>query len=468
MLPTDRFPLIAEAGYRLLHRLEEHAHAPRFTHPGVDRLTREGLRRARSFAEELKTPPAWKYGEVPDWLADFAAHCYRDVPVYRRYGPPPRAPNAVEGFFDIPTIGRSDLNREPWSFVPDSQPLDDLIIYNTSGATGHPLAILTHPNTLALYIPLLQAACAAHGVTLDGGPDRVAIVLVCFQKKTYAYAAVSAVLDQAGFVKINLNPDEWRDPADRAKFLDDCNPDVYTGDPISFAELAKLPLTTRPKALVSTAMALTPGLRQKLEAHFGCPVIDVYSMNESGPIAAAIPYPTATGDHVMPRPRAGASLSQTNTAAYALIQSRLYVEILDESGAPRPPGARGEITLSGGFNPFLPLRRYRTGDYAALEFHGGRPVLVDLEGRPPVVFRAADGRPVNNVDVSNVLRPFAIAQFNLHQSSNGSLRFRMRDAAVDEETIRDALLSLFGKSQWLTIEPITADDKVVQYTSDLT
>lgn len=44
----------------------------------------------------------------------------------------------------------------------------------------------------------------------------------------------------------------------------------------------------------------------------------------------------------------------------------------------------------------------------------------------------------------------------------------MRNVAVDEETIRDALLSLFGKSQWLTIEPITADDKAVQYTSDLT
>lgn len=453
MLPTDRFPLITESGARLLHRLEEHAHAPRFTHPGVDRLTPEGLERARKFAEELQTTPAWNHGEVPPWLVEFVARCYREVPIYRRRGPPPRALSggaaAVEGFFDLPTIDRADLNREPWSFVPDSQPLDNLIIYNTSGATGHPLAILTHPDTLALYVPLLEAALAARGVALDAGPDRVAIALVCFQKKTYTYAAISAVLDQAGFVKMNLSPDEWRDPADRAKFLDDLNPGVYTGDPISFVELANLPLATRPGALLSTAMALADGTRRQIESRFDCPVIDVYSMNESGPIAVALPH------------------SRT-PAPMRLLQPRLYVEILNPDGTSCPPGARGEITLSGGFNPFLPLLRYRTGDHAALEFHDGRPLLAGLEGRPPVVFRAADDRPINNLDVSNALRPFAIAQFQLHQFADGSLRLRLRGAAADEGAILAALLSLFGRGQRLAIEELAANDKVVQYTSDLT
>jgi len=43
----------------------------------------------------------------------------------------------------------------------------------------------------------------------------------------------------------------------------------------------------------------------------------------------------------------------------------------------------------------------------------------------------------------------------------------MRDAAVDDDTIRTALLSVFGPSQQLTIEPLTAADKIVQYASDL-
>jgi len=76
-----------------------------------------------------------------------------------------------------------------------------------------------------------------------------------------------------------------RGGVDRARFLDDCSPELYTGDPIAFAELMKLSLKTRPHALISTVMMLLPGLRQRLESHFGCPVLDVYSMNETGPIA---------------------------------------------------------------------------------------------------------------------------------------------------------------------------------------
>ncbi len=438
MFPVDRFPLITERGLRLLRRLEEHPHAPRYTHRGYNRLTAEGLRRARAFADELKTAsPGWQHGEVPAWLSEFVERCYREVPAYRRHGPPPA------NFFDTPTADRSDLNREPWAFVPDSQTLDDLIIYNTSGTTGHPLDILTRPDTLALYIPLLQAALAAHNIALDGGPERVAIALVCFQKRTYTYATVSAALDQAGFVKVNLSPDEWRDPGDRARFLDDLQAEVYTGDPIAFAELAKLPLAARPKALVSTAMTLTPGLRQSLEDHFGCPVLDVYSMNESGPVAMRVDY------------------------GYRLLQPRLYVEILDPDGGLCEPGKRGEVTLSGGFNPFLPLLRYRTGDFAALEFRGRQPILIGLEGRPPVTFRAADGRPINNVDVSIALRPFAIAQFNLHQFADGSLRFRLRAPNTERDDIGKALLGLFGASQQLTIEDLAAEGKLIQYTSEL-
>ncbi|MBI3243526.1 MAG: AMP-binding protein [Chloroflexi bacterium] len=462
MLPTDRFPLITERGHRLLRRLEEHLHAPRFTHRGYNRLTAEGLRRARAFAEELKiTPPTWRHGEVPDWLAGFVERCFREVPIYRRLGPP-GALSAVEGFFDLPTTDRSDLNREPWAFLPDSQSLDGLIVYNTSGTTGHPLDILTHPDTLGLYVPLLQAALATHNITLEGGPERVAVALVCFQKRTYTYATVSALLDQGGFVKVNLSPDEWRDPGDRARFLNDLQPEIYTGDPISFAELAKLPLAAQPKALVSTAMTLTPAWRESLEARFGCPVIDLYSMNEAGPIAVGSDFRNLENF---------GSLS-----GYTLLQPRLYVEILNEDGSACAPGERGEVTLSGGFNPFLPLLRYRTGDFATLEFrgglgrhlgrHAGLPLLVGLEGRSPVVFRARDGQPVNNVDVSIALRALPISQFNLHQFADGSLRLGLRGTAGQHEA-RRALLDLFGPEQLLTIAALESDDKVVQYTADL-
>jgi phenylacetate-CoA ligase len=193
-------------------------------------------------------------------------------------------------------------------------------------------------------------------------------------------------------------------------------------------------------------MTLLPGLKQQLGEHFGCPVLDIYSMNEAGPIAVTDP---TSGGHV-------------------LLQHSLYVEILDTKGRVLPPGKRGEITISGGFNFCLPLLRYRTGDYAALEFRGREPVLVGLEGRPPVLFRTMSGQMINNIEITHVLRPFAIPQFSVHQHRDGSLKVGLRDAVGEKERVRQALLELFGSGQELEIIPLSEQgDKLVQYTSEI-
>lgn len=438
MLPTERFPLITEAGYQTLRWLEEHPHAPRFTHPGYHRLTAQGLAHAQAFAQGLETPPQWQPNQPPALVSDFVNTCYQTVPFYRQRLTPPGS------FFHIPTTSRADLNREPWAFVPDGQPLDDLVIYNTSGVTGHPLSILTHPDVLALYIPLLQRALSLAGVAASFRPERVGIAYVGYQQQTYTYAAVSPLLNDVALVKINLHPSQWRNVDDAAQFLNDCNPVLYSGTPLAFAQLAQLPLTGHPAALLSSSMTLTPALRAQLETQFNCPVLDLYSTNETGPI--------------------GVNLDQTT---FTLLQPNLYLEILDDDDQPCPPGQRGEVTVTGGFNPFLPLLRYRTGDYAALTYQGSHPRLIDLQGRPPVIFRAVDGTPLNNIDISIALRPYPLIQFQLHQFDNGSLRLRRQSVGVDDRTLRTTLLQLFGPSQPLTIEDLPTDEKVRQYTSDL-
>jgi phenylacetate-CoA ligase len=441
----QRFPLLTASGREMLEWLQESQHAPRYTGQCGHRLTPEYLARVRGFETELKTTPrGWPPGEQPAWLGDFVERCFRDAPFYRRYGARP------ERFSDIPTVDRADLSREPWSFVPDSLPLDDLIFFGTSGTTGHALSVLSHPETAGKYIPLLQAALGARGLHMEGGAGRVACLMICFQKSTLTYASVSPLLGEAGFAKINLCTDgnDWRDPGDVARFIDACNAEVFTGDPLAFAELARLPIAARPTALLSTAMTLTPGLREQLEARFGGPVLNLYSMTETGPIAVE-PYPDS---------------------GHILLQPRLYVEILDENGEPCPPGARGEVTLTGGFNEYLPLLRYRTNDYARLEFREGQVVIAGLEGRPPTTYRAANGQTLNNVDVTIALRPLALPQYTLHQTADGALQFRRHGPGADQTKIREALLLLFGSDQRLTIEELSqegAGGKLIQYTSDL-
>lgn len=437
----DRYPTLTEEGRRLLDFMREHPNAPIFRNQSGNRLTTEDLEIVRGFEQEaLAANVGWTDGEQPQWVSDFVERSLSDVPFYRRYGAAPRR------LQDLPTISRADLSRDIAQFVPDSLSIDRLINFRTSGTTGHPLLIGSHPVVAASYLALHKRALRRFGVELRYGRGQVGVVLVGYQRVCFTYVSVTPTMNESGLAKINLHPADWRSPDDRAKYLDALAPEIYTGDPIAFDELMKLPMQTKPRAMLSTSMALLPAMRQRLEERFDCPVLDIYSMNEAGPVAVA---DQSAGGHV-------------------LLQNWLFVEILNDAGEPLPAGERGEVTLTGGFNPYLPLLRYRTGDYASLSFDGPEPVLVGLEGRPPVQFRNIRGEWFNNIEVTHRMRRFAIPQFTLRQNRDGSVILHMAGDFQDEPKIREALIELFGDGEKIDIQQVNSfDGKVVQYVSDL-
>jgi len=440
-LSDDRlFPLLDEDGRRLLRRLREHPHAPRYNYRTGERLNQASLASVRAYAQQLSTERrGWQFGQLPPWLPPFLARCRREVPFYRGL------PEWPEDFFALPRLTRQQIRRQPWAFVVDSADVSDLVVYSTSGTTGTSLRLPAWPEVPSRYLPLIQLALAANDVKLEGG-NRVSIVQACAQRETYSLVSVSSYLDGAAFVKVNLLPAIWRDPQDRVLFLDDCDPEIYTGDPFAFSKLMELPLRTRPKALVCAAATLLPGLRRKLEEHFACPVIDLYSMNESGPIASSI----ENGHEILPH--------------------NLYVEILSEDGRPCPPGARGEIVVTGGINPLLPLVRYRTGDCASMDYGFPHPRLIGFQGRSPVVFRSGSGELFNSVDVSIALKDLPLAFFRLHQHADGSLRVQADCDAQVGEAIKRILGTLFGPAVPITVEPVGNDmpqGKPIRYTSEI-
>ena len=438
---ADRYPTLTEHGRQMLHFLREHPHAPIYRNESGNRLTAENVTKVRDFEREaMNAQVGWEPSHPPAWLDSFIDRCFAEVPFYRAYGSRPRQ------FVDIPTISRADLSRDVAQLVPDSAPIDRLINFRTSGTTGHGLLLASHPIVAGSYLAFHKRALRRFGIELCHGRGQVGVVLVGLQRKCFTYVSVNPTLDESGLAKINLWPGDWRNPDDRAKYLDAMDPEVYTGDPISFAGLARLPLQTRPRALISTSMALLPGLREQLEQRFGCPVLDVYSMNEAGPVGVA---DASAGGHV-------------------LLQHCMFVEIVDPHGQPLPPGQRGEVTLTGGFNFCLPLLRYRTGDYASLRFTGAEPVLVGLQGRPPVEFRTMAGERINNIEVTHALQGFAIPQYTLHQKRDGTLQLKSAGPKHQNSAVRQALLELFGAGQPIEIESVEDfHGKVVQYTSDV-
>ena len=141
-----------------------------------------------------------------------------------------------------------------------------------------------------------------------------------------------------------------------------------------------------------------------------------------------------------------------------------------ETTAGNDAATLGEIVVTGGENPNLPLVRYRTGDFAALDFGGTIPRLVNFTGRRPVHFRSPSGQTVSSIDVTVGLFDIPLPFFSLHQLTGGGLTFRTRCDEATQARVEEALGELFGTGQALTIEQLPLDHvwegKWIQYSSE--
>ncbi len=452
----ERYPLLTEAGAAMLQQLREHPDAPRFNYATGDRLQPVDLPILDRYRESLATSRGTQAAGPPSAAILSRVATWREtVPFFHR---------SLATFRDlraewerIPTTSRSDLALRPWDFVPVDEPLDRMIIYRTAGTTGHPITVPHHPIAIRLYEPLIEYALERHGARPEFRPGSVACFLVGAQIRTYTYAAVLTGWNQAGFAKLNLRQTEWPREGSQQRYFADLAPQFLTGDPISFAEMLRLDFPAQPSALVSTSVAMSPRLKSRLMEKYKAPVIDWYSLVETGPIGYICPQ--GNGYHVLP--------------------TDIHIEALRPDGSVCGAAEHGEITVTGGRNPFAPLVRYRTGDWGSLDYApclcGERsPRILELEGRTPLLIRAADGTPVSTVDLSRILRehPLLLHEFTQHADRSCELVYRplpgqIPDAKNMEADLRRALGDL---PLDLRLDPTLGDrleDKTQAYHSEL-
>ncbi len=447
LFSPQRFPQLTWAQRWQLLRLRYHRYAPCYRNFSGHRLSARAIAQQRRVNDAVLAQGAVHWGESPRnaaWFMPWLRSAQQRVPYFAGVD----SLNTVS-WQALPTMSREHLATRLNQHVPvDVLTQPALLCFSTSGTTGHPIHVPSLPSVAAQYAAYHQRALAAHGLVLTAGAGDVGVALVGFQARCFSYVSVNP-FNGSGLVKLNLNPLDWQRDSDRAAYLNALRPELITGDPLSLAALSALAVTHQPKAILSTSMALASGLRESLSLRFACCVIDVYSMNEAGPIAAWV---TQLGGHL-------------------LLQPELFVEILDDAGHAVAAGQRGEITLTGGFNPCLPLLRYRTGDYASKISTPSGDVLVGLSGRAPVRFQTRAGAWVNNVDITQALHPFGFTRFSLHQAASGALTLSTEPVVQDtaaQHTLRAVLSERFLNAlPPLSFAPVQADDKIHQYRSEL-
>jgi phenylacetate-CoA ligase len=442
-----------------LAALYGHACAPVWNHPAGDRLQPDDVEQLAQFANTLKANRGVRASQPGESILAWAASRIAQSPLYRlRFGEDLSEHGLAQRWHELPTTSREDVAMHADRLTPDDAPLERMIIYRTAGTTGHALLVPQDALAVACYLPLLNFALSRFDVDTQFAPGDIACFLVGSQRHTVTYPTVMAGWSGAGFCKLNLFAEEWPDAnADsaRTKYFEHFKPRILTGDPLSFADMLDYGVGGAPRALVTTAVAMSAALKEKLQRHYRCPVIDWYSLTETGPLGYACPQ--GHGYHWLPHD--------------------VHLETLDGNG--RPTTGIGEITVTGGRNPFIPLLRYRTGDWGRIDFTpcscgDPMPRLMELEGRSPVVFRAANGMRVTTQDVATVLRRYPLVQHRFVQNEDGACELTYRtltSAAWPRGELEAELRALLHQDVLLLEEAQLGNrgvaDKVIPYASKM-
>ncbi|WP_127794025.1 AMP-binding protein [Agromyces sp. LHK192] len=402
----ERWPTLGAAGAERLERLRRHPHAPTWTHATGDRLTAEQVERTRH-----PLP-------LDGWLEEHLARARRLLHYRER-----RDRGGLAELADFPTISRADLVHDIAAFVPLDADYGRMLHGTSSGSTGAALVLPDDVEEVARGFHLLVDLVRAEGVDWRPDGERMAIAHVVHQRQAFTYASVISGFDQRTMARVNLHQGQWPAGATRRAFLLDQDPQVITGDPTSLAELLAPDLrdAVRPLALFSGAMALAAPLRAELEAAFGCPVFDVYGLHETRPIGV-----------------------RTDDGPFRVLGRRVLVETLDADGAPVADGDVGEIVVTAGENPLLPLVRYRTGDHGRIvRLPDGAVGIADLEGREHTRFLAGDGSLVACVDLTQLLQANGAHGWTVDQDAAGDVRATI--AGGDADAAARALEALLGR-----------------------
>jgi oxalate---CoA ligase len=293
----------------------------------------------------------------------------------------------------------------------DAAPDDDVLVLHTSGTTSRPKLV---PLTQANLCHSARGIAASLGLRAD---DRCLGVMPLFHIHGLVGGLLSSIVAGASIVCTAgySATDFWR-------FLETFRPTWLTAVPTIHQALLgsaeghrEAARRTSLRFIRSCSAPLPDPVMQGLERTFGVPVLEAYGMTEAAHQVAINPPP--------PGSRKPGSVG---------VATGTEIAILDENGAPLPPGQAGEVAIRGpsvtrgyltGAQEAAPRGErdwFRTGDIGMLDADG----YLFLQGRIKE-FINRGGAKISPREVEDALA--------LHPAVAEAAAFAVPDGALGEE-----------------------------------
>jgi phenylacetate-CoA ligase len=386
---------------------------------------------------EGETAPAAHFEEhVSRELQALLQRAAATVPYYREKW-------TSAGVHNIPITPKADLRDSPERFVSEEAgPLRRLSCYFTSGSTGTPIRVYCSPDDHRRFIAAREARSfgwAGASVRMSRSMIGGRMILPRHDAPPPFYRRNWAER-QVYFSAYHISR------AHAANYVEGFNryrPQLLTGYANAHYQLARfmldlgLRLDYRPRALVLSSEKLTPEMKDTIEAAFGARAYEEYGAVENCVLATECERGRL---HVSP--------------------DFGIVEIVDDEGAPVPPGEIGRVICTGLANHTQPLIRYEIGDlasWAADPCPCGRdqfPVLDHLVGRIEDVIVGENGQAMVRfhgifVNLPNVLEGQVIQE------------------ALDRIRVRVVTREVLGESDLRTIRARIGEERLGKMTVEI-
>ncbi len=326
-------------------------------------------------------------------LHDIIRHANATVPHYR--GNPLREIRSPEELHSLPLLTKGTMRAEPERFVSGAYEIPGLSCVLTSGSSGEPMRFYHSRAEIS------DSFSIGHFQFMENGFGPLDTMMHVRIKP--AFIGVRPGIPLYRFALGSSDETEGR----LLSIMRRLRISMVDAYPSKLALLAARNLAVarplRLRCAFTHSEMLTPSMRKCVEESFGCPVRNLYGLNEIGYVGWECPHGSM---HVHP--------------------DVALVEIVDGEGAPLAIGRKGNVVVTSLRRKSMPLIRYWTGDSASLgkpcSCGRGGQVLEVLEGRSNDFITLPSGRLLPGILLIRCLKAIpSILQFQIIQHRDLSL-----------------------------------------------